>query len=105
MVLLYVCHSGLDPDTQPQNWALLDSMMLQVLEQLDGGYVETQVFDCGTADLDNVDPSISLPRLCANEPFQPTFNLFKPPEIKLNPYTGKPMPTENINFQGAEVND
>jgi hypothetical protein len=23
----------------------------------------------------------------------------------MNPYTGKPMPTETIAFQGAEVND
>ena len=35
----------------------------------------------------------------------PVFNLFKPAEIKINPYTGKAMPNENIPYSGNEIND
>ena len=79
-------------------------MINMVLEQLEGGYVDTYVFDCA-ADLSNMDPNINLAQLCERDPFMPTFNLFKPAEIKTNPYTGKPMPNQNIHFQQNEVTD
>ena len=81
-------------------------MMLMVLEQLDGGYVDTYVFDC--ADKENwgdIDPNVNIGNICDKEPFQPVFSLFKPPEIKTNPYTGKPMPNENIPYSQNEVTD
>ena len=60
LTMFYVCHTGLEPEQQQQNWAILDNMIAMVLEQLEGGYLETYVYDCGTLDLENVDPSVSI---------------------------------------------
>ena len=71
-------------------------MILMVLETLEGGYVDTYVFDCA-ADLGNMEES-NIKQVCDKDPFMPTFNLVRPPEIRINPYTGKPMPMEYINY-------
>ena len=81
-------------------------MILMVLEQLEGGYVDTFVFDCANKEnWGEVDPNVNISNLCEREPFQPVFSLFKPAEIKTNPYTGKPMPNENIPYSQNEVTD
>ena len=104
--MLYVCHTDLDPDKQEQNWTVLDNMILMVLETLEGGYVDTFVFDCANKDeWDEIDPNVNLANLCERDPFQPVFSLFKPPEIKINPYTGNAMPNENIPYSQNEVTD
>ena len=64
----------------------------------------TYVFDCAS-DLSEMDPNVNIKALCDRDPFMPTFNLFKPAEIKINPYTGKKMPNENIHYQQNEVTD
>ena len=90
--LVYIMHSGIETDSRGQQWSILDSLFLKVLEELKGGYVTTYVIDCAD-EHPEVDPAVNLKHLCeGREEFQPVFTLYKPPEIKINPYTGKKMP-------------
>ena len=40
---------------------------------------------------------------CDKKPFQPNFSLWKTPDIKFNPYTGKRMPLTQMPFRSTEV--
>ena len=42
-----------------QNWRILDEMFLKVLEELNGGYVDTYAIDCAV-EHPNVDPKLNL---------------------------------------------
>lgn len=64
-------------------------MFLKVLEELNGGYVNTYAIDCAHEHAE-VDSKLNLNQICnERDEFQPLFTLYKPPEIKINPYTGK----------------
>ena len=90
--LLYIMHSGITHDEHGQDWGMLDQMFLKVLEELKGGYVSTYVIDCAS-EHPEVDPAFNLNHIChERDQWMPVFNLYKPAEIKINPYTGKQMP-------------
>ena len=103
--LVYIFHSEILHDSHGQNWRILDEMFLKVLEELNGGYVNTYAIDCA-AGHEEVDPKVNLEHLCSGrEEFQPVFTLYKPPEIKINPYTGKEMPVQVVPFASNQVSD
>lgn len=78
---------------------------MKVFEELKGGYVDTYVFDCAY-EFPEVDPHINLDYLCnKRDSNQPVFTLYKPPEIKINPYTGKEMRVEIIPYASNQVSD
>lgn len=93
LILVYVYDSGkLNEEESGQDWSILNHLFMKVLEELKGGYVETYVLDCAI-EHPEIDPEINLKYLCEQrETFQPVFTLYKPAEIKINPYTGKEMP-------------
>ena len=63
------------------------------------------MIDCA-AEHPVVDELMNLEYLCnQRDSWMPVFNLYKPPEIKLNPYTGKQMPTQMINYSSVTVTD
>lgn len=105
LVFVYLKHSDFTSDSHGQNWSMLDNLFLKVLEDLKGGYVKTFVIDC--ADKHEVfDPSMSIQQMCYDrEEFSPIFNLYKPSEIAINPYTGKKMPTGVINYPSNQIGD
>ena len=41
--------------------------------------------------------------MCQNKDYTPFFQLLKPPTVKTNPYTGKPMAMEQVPFKDNEV--
>jgi hypothetical protein len=41
--------------------------------------------------------------MCQNKDYTPFFQLLKPPEIKINPYTGAPMAMEQISYKDTQV--
>ena len=57
--LVYVFHSDIETDSHGQNWRILDEMFLKVLEELNGGYVDTYAIDCAV-EHPNVDPKLNL---------------------------------------------
>ena len=80
-------------------------MFSKVLDDLKAGYVTTYAIDCATEHAE-VDPKLNLKYICEDrEEFQPMFHLYKPAEIKINPYTGKSMPTQAIGFSSNQVSD
>ena len=83
---------------------MLDNLFLQVLTDLQGGYLNTYVFDCAI-ERPETDPQINFEHICDAEEFQPLFTLYKPAEIKLNPYTGKQMPMQAIPWSSNAVSD
>jgi len=91
--LLYVFHSKILNDAEGQDWTHLDKMFMKVLDELKRGYVTTYAIDCAVEHAE-VDPKMNLKGLCEREPWQPVFQLFKPAEMRFNPYTGKKMPVE-----------
>jgi hypothetical protein len=70
-------------------------MFFKVLEELKAGYVDTYAIDCAV-EHPVVDKMINLKNVCEKEEFQPVFQLYKPPEMRVNPYTGKDMPLQVI---------
>ena len=89
--LLYIFNSDISHDAHGQDWRILSSMFIKVLDELKGGYVNTYAIDCAVKH-ETVDPKINLDAICGVENWQPVFHLFKPPEVRVNPYTGKTMP-------------
>lgn len=78
---------------------------MKVLEELKGGYVDTYVLDCAV-EHPVIDPEINLKYLCEKrDTYQPVFTLYKPAEIKINPYTGKEMPVSVIPYASNQVSD
>jgi len=75
-------------DMHGQDWNILDLMFHKVLEELKGGYVTTYAIDC---DVEHpvIEPKVNLKQICEAEEFQPVFTLYKPAEMRINPYTGK----------------
>jgi len=57
--------------------------------------VDTYAIDCAV-EHPVVDKMINLKNVCEKEEFQPVFQLYKPPEMRINPYTGKDMPLQVI---------
>ena len=57
--LVYIFHSGIEMDQHGQNWRILDEMFLKVLEELNGGYVDTYAIDCAV-EHEEIDPKINL---------------------------------------------
>lgn len=80
-------------------------MFLKVLEELNGGYVDTYAIDCAV-EHEETDPKLNLNHLCKErDEFQPYFTLHKPPEVRINPYTGKSMPVQVVPFASNQVSD
>lgn len=104
LVLVYIFHTGISHDANGQDWSMLDKMFFKVLEELKSGYVTTYVIDCAD-EHPEVDPEVVLKTICERKDFQPVFTLYKPAEIKINPYTGKEMPYSIVPFASNQVSD
>lgn len=82
----------------------LDLIVLETLKKLDG-YLTTFYYDCEyVAQLEDPEESLFEFQQCKNtENFNPHFHLEKPPEFRVNPYTGKKMERQKIDFPGNQV--
>lgn len=87
---------------------LLDRLIHSVLADLKFGYVTTYAIDCALEHPDD-DGGANIGRMCgrskSGDSFQPTFLLYRPPEIAVNPYTNAKMPVSVIPFSSNEVTD
>ena len=70
-----------------------------MLEELKG-YFKVYAFDCQTPE---VAGSQRFKVICEKEDNHPFFQLLKPPEMKINPYTKKPMAPTGIQYNEREV--
>ena len=96
--LLYIVNSNMQIDATGQDWTILDQIFLKVLSDLQPGYIITYVMDCAE-DRSFVSEGINLHEFCAlTDKFQPNFTLYGPAEIKVNPYTGKPMDMQSVHY-------
>jgi hypothetical protein len=50
-----------------------------------------------------VSTSQRFSQICAKEEYVPFFQVVKPAEVKINPYTGKPMQPQSIPYQDNQV--
>jgi hypothetical protein len=72
---------------------MTEQIIKTTVEELKG-YLKFYAFDCA-------EPFVKEAKrftVCDNEEHTPYFQLLKPPEIKTNPYTKKPMEIENIFY-------
>jgi len=87
-----------------------NDLVYAAVSEIGNHYFDTYVFDCQANQIqkllkekidDEHDPFVML-RFCtsSNEiEYQPVMQIIKPPDIKTNPYTGKPMPKENSMYK------
>lgn len=98
-------HSEVLGDAKGQDWSQLDNLFIKVLDDLKGGYLTTYVVDCAM-EHEQLDPNMNMNFLCyERDYFQPIFNLYKPAEIGVNPYTGKKMPAQVVNYASNQITD
>lgn len=75
-------------------------MFLNTLSELEGGYVTTFAYDCQWKGAKNMDYEAFKKHWgCEKSPYQPAFVLYKTPDIRVNPYTGKRMPLEIVGIR------
>ena len=91
-----------------------NDLVYAAVSEIGNHYFDTYVFDCQANQIqkllkekidDEHDPFVML-RFCtsSNEiEYQPVMQIIKPPDIKTNPYTGKPMPKENSMYKDGQV--
>lgn len=102
--LVYVLDSMSTTERDNQDWRVLDLMFINNLVELEGGYVTTYAYDCAWTDAVRIDWELFRKNYgCEKHPFQPHFSLRKPPDIKINPYTGKKMPLVMVPFGTTEI--
>eukprot|EP00347_Sterkiella_histriomuscorum_P011459 403372372 len=93
LVFLYVFDSSGDRSTQMNNM-----IMHPLLDEMKH-YCSWYAFDCNDEDI----KASKRFNVCENPEHTPFFQLMKPPELKLNPYTKQPMKMESIPFNEREV--
>ena len=104
--LLYIFDSTKSIDERSgQDWTMLDLMFSDVLEHLGRGYVNTYAIDCAAEHPDGFDKEIDLKGWCNREEWEPAFFLYQPPEIRVNPYTGKHVPVKQVLFASNQISD
>jgi len=101
---LYVYDSKTTVERDQQDWRVLDLMFFNTLEELEGGYATAFVYDCAWTGATQMDYKAFKTKYgCDKRPFQPNFSLWKTPDIKVNPYTGKRMPLVQVPFRTTEI--
>lgn len=65
-----------------------------MIEELKG-YAKIMAFDCKNEE---VSASEKFKQICDKDDHIPFFQLIKPSEIKLNPYTNKPMTPSSVSY-------
>lgn len=89
LMFIYVFDSEQEKSTQ-MNTQIISPM----LEELKG-YVKFLAFDCQNEE---VKASDKFSQICQKDEYLPFFQLIKPAEIKINPYTNKPMQSASISY-------
>jgi len=82
---------------------MLDKLFWQVLEDLGSGYVNTYAVDCASEHPDGMDRYLQIKEWCEREVWEPVFFLYKPPEMRINPYTGKHVPVQQVTFASKQI--
>jgi hypothetical protein len=70
-----------------------------VLEELKG-YFKFYAFDCRH---EQVAKSQRFSQVCDKQDYLPYFSVIKPAEVRVNPYTGKPMPATNVPYSDNQI--
>ena len=101
---MYVYDSTTTLERDKQDWRVLDLMFYNTIVELEGGYVNAFVYDCNWTGATKMDWGAFRKRYgCDRTPYQPSFILYKLPDIKINPYTGKRMPMQQVGFRSQEI--
>jgi hypothetical protein len=61
------------------------------------GFVKFFAFDC------QIPAVLAKFKHCEKTETTPFFSIIRPPNVKINPYTNKPMPFEAVNYQQKEI--
>ena len=110
LTLIYLYNSKMRKDLDGKDWSILDDIFLKVLNELQFGYVTTYVIDCA-ANHTSYDPKEMYKYLCEervrHDPpqFTPLFTLYKPPDVSINPYTGKKNPVAAVPYSSKQIGD
>jgi hypothetical protein len=78
---------------------MTDLIVNPMLDEL-RGYAKLLAFDCNNEE---VKGSTRFKQICEKEDHVPFFQLIKPAEIKVNPYTNKPMTPQSISYPENQV--
>ena len=70
-----------------------------MLEELKG-YFKFYAFDCRH---EQVAKSQRFSQVCDKQDYLPYFSVIKPAEVRVNPYTGKPMPATNVPYSDNQI--
>lgn len=89
---------------------MLDNMIVDTISSIGQGYISTFAYDCQSDVVKNLKSDgsavINFTEVCADKPdknYMPSFQIHKPAEIKINPYTGKEMPSSMVGFPGKSL--
>ena len=74
-------------------------MLSPVLDEMKG-YFKFTAFDCQE---ELVKKSQRFKQMCEKEEYTPFFQLIKPPEVKINPYTKQPMTPQAVPYNDNQV--
>lgn len=85
--------------TDLQRMDTFDWIIKEALQELRGGYVETFYYECEWPDRPEQAGTVDFSVCRDTKNFNPHFVLLQPPDIKLNPYTGKPMNKVMVPFK------
>ena len=94
LMFLYVFDSKSDKSSQ-----MNEQILKPVMDELKG-YLKFYAFDCQNEEVQNNKDRF---KMCENEEHTPFFQLIKPPELKINPYTKQPMQAQHIAYPEREV--
>lgn len=79
-------------------------MFYNALMELEGGYVTAFAYDCQWTGAKNMDfKTFSQKWGCGRDSYQPHFSIWRAPDVRINPYTGKRMPLQQLGFRSTEV--
>ncbi|CDW85441.1 UNKNOWN [Stylonychia lemnae] len=93
LVFLYVFDSE-----QQKSQQMNDQIMKPILEELKN-YCQWYAYDCHEPEVKDSKKF----KMCENEDHTPFLQLFKPPEMKLNPYTNQPMKMQAVQYTEGQI--
>lgn len=94
-------HDELMDSSDRQRMETFDWIIKEALTDLKGGYLDTYYYECEWPERPENIQVIDFSACKDTKNFNPYFMLLQPPDIKINPYTGKPMNKILVPFKGT----
>ena len=94
MLFLYVFDSEQEKSKQMNS-----QIVSPVLDEIKG-YFKFLAFNCQEEEIKS---SGRFKEICGKDDHLPFFQIIRPPDVKINPYTNKPMPSQPVAYNDNQV--